>query len=161
MLIRSSLLALATFAAIISGQTAPTGGTHVFIPTSTAIRIAEAVARGEGYDLSDRRRYFFDLVQGAAGKPLIDNYIALGFYWNGDLINTIAINERTGLTINERTGLTIDATGCAIFDYPALRAYRTSTKLTLIPPADLKQHTGCDSFQTIRVPKPIPRTMRQ
>jgi hypothetical protein len=74
-----------------------------FIPTSDAIDVAQSVAKGEGYSLADRRKFFFDLMLDKNGRPLFPGYITVGFYWNSDTVSAISINESTGqvLDINQ------------------------------------------------------------
>ena len=42
----------------------------VFIPTSAALDVAEKVAKGEGYSLADRTKFFFDLMLDKENKPV-------------------------------------------------------------------------------------------
>ena len=86
-------------------------------------------------------------MQGRSGKPFLDGHIVLNFYWQGDLINTIAIDERSGLAI--------DTTACKIFDYPALRRGRGTEPIA--PSSALREQTGCDHFAVVRVPRPVRR----
>jgi hypothetical protein len=146
-------LAVALFAALAPVQAAPNANIDTFFPTSEIIHMAETIARAEGYDLSDHKNYYFDLVQGRDGKPLIPGYVALEFYYGGDLIQTIAIDDHSGMAIN--------MTACRIFDYPALRFYRASTAVTTNASVALKAHTGCDNFTLKRIPKRASRSYRR
>jgi hypothetical protein len=58
--------------------------------------VAEKVAKGEGYSLADRAKFFFDLMQDKNGKPPFPGYLTVGFYWNSDVVSAISINEQTG-----------------------------------------------------------------
>lgn len=116
-----------------------------FIPTSDAIEVAERVARAEGYSLTDRTKFFFDLMQDRNGKPLFPGFVTVGFYWNSDIVSAISINENTGQVL--------DIDKCLVFDYPSLQSYERSVRRgTALPPlsmGQLQKLTGCDSLRTI------------
>ena len=146
---------LTTLALAAAASAALSGGTTVFLPTSEALHVAETVARAEGYRLDDRRRYAFDLITRKDDHPFLAGYVTFGFYWDGDTVSTISINERTGLAV--------DPVACQIFDYPSLRADRTRMKVNGSPPdlmGDLKTQSGCESFRTLTRPQTPPTTMR-
>ncbi|WP_419807619.1 hypothetical protein [Sphingomonas sp.] len=128
-------------------QAASAQSRRTFVPTSDAIRMAEIIARAQGYDLDDRRRYFFDLVRDREGKPLIAGFTTFEFQWNGSLVSTIAIDDHSGLAV--------DTTSCTIYAYPALRPFQSAVARSA--PDALRDKTGCDRFRVADTP----RTHRQ
>ena len=124
----------------------------VFIPTSQVIDIARSVARGEGYSLANRDKYFFDVISDKDGRPVFPGYITVGFYWNSDTVNAISINENTGQVL--------DRSLCLSFEYPEVlrsgQEIRKATGASLLPLPDLLKQTGCDSLKRLRVPRKNP-----
>ena len=123
-----------------------------FIPTSDAIDVAQKVARGEGYSLADRTKFFFDLMQDKNGKPLFPGYLTVGFYWNSDIVSAISISEETGQVL--------DIDKCTVFDYPSLQMYakdvRRGTGASPLSMEELSKQVGCDSLKKLSVPKKTP-----
>jgi hypothetical protein len=123
-----------------------------FIPTSDAIEVAGKVAKGEGYSLADRTKFFFDLMLDKNGKPLFPGYVTIGFYWDSNIVNAISVSESTGQVL--------DISMCTVFDYPSLRAYGKSVRQgTGVPPLsmnELRKQTGCDSLKRLSVPSRTP-----
>jgi len=139
------------FALLLGTQSGPALN-RSFIPTSDAIDVAEKVARGEGYPLADRTKFFFDLMQDKSGKPLFPGYVTVGFYWNSDIVNAISINEETGQVL--------DINKCTVFDYPSLQPFgknvRRGTGLPPLSMNELSKQTGCDSLKRLTVPRKAP-----
>jgi hypothetical protein len=123
-----------------------------FIPTSDAIDVAEKVAKGEGYSLADRTKFFFDLMLDKSGKPLFPGYVTIGFYWNSDSVSAISISESTGQVL--------DINQCVLFDYPSLRTFgknvRRGTGLPPLSMDELGKKIGCDSIRRLSVPRKAP-----
>ncbi len=149
----SWLEAVGSLLVVLATQTEPS---FVHISSSTAITVAQTIARGEGYeirtDLDDVRQspYDFDVLTASGGRPLVRGYIAIGF--------TIDERARNLILINERTGQTIDMNSCEVFDFPALRSFENQiirlTKATRLTPQQLADNVGCSS--AILVTKPVP-----
>ena len=82
------------------------------------------------------------------GRPAFQGYVTMGFYWHGDLVNSISINERTAqvLDINE----------CVVFEYPNLRVFQTeATEKTGAKPlgnGELVAATKCPNLKRVREP---------
>lgn len=133
--------------AVLLGAQAVPGPQKTFIPTSDVVDVAEKVAKGEGYSLADRTKYFFDLMQDKAGNPPFPGYITIGFYWNSDIVSAISINEETGQVL--------DINKCTIFDYPALQIYAREVQLATgaspLSIAELSKQAGCDSLKKLSV----------
>jgi hypothetical protein len=123
-----------------------------FIPTSDAIDVAEKVARGEGYSLADRTKFFFDLLLDKSGKPLFPGYVTVGFYWNSETVSAISISESTGQVL--------DMNQCVLFDYPSLRTFGQNVRRgTGLPPLsidELGKKIGCDSIRRLSAPRKTP-----
>ena len=121
----------------------------VFLPTSTAIDVAESVAKDLGYAISNKKMYFFDLTTTADGKPAVPGYVTFGFYGNSNILNQISINESTGQVV--------DSLKCIVFDFPDLQSFqhelRRETGAQPLSDADLAKSIGCDSLE--RRTKPI------
>jgi hypothetical protein len=139
------------FAFLLAMQGRP-GSEKSFIPTSDAIDVAEKVARAEGYSLSHRSKFLFDLMRDKSGKPVFPGYVTVGFYWNSDIVNAISINEGTGQVL--------DIDKCTVFDYPSLRVYgknvRRATGLPILSLQELSRQVGCDSLQRLSVSRRTP-----
>lgn len=116
-----------------------------FLPTSGVIDVARMVARGLGYPLSNRSKYFFDLLPAKGGEPPIPGYITVGFYWNSDTVNAISIDAETGQVL--------DFGMCTVFQYPSIKRFqREIRKGGGSPPLSLEQlraRTGCDSLKVV------------
>jgi hypothetical protein len=123
-----------------------------FIPTSDVVFTAEAVARGEGYSLADRTKFFFDLMLDKSGKPLFEGFVTIGFFWNSNLVNAISINESTGQVL--------DIAKCTIFDYPSIRSFgnavRRGNGAQPLSSDELARQIGCPSLKTLAVPNRKP-----
>src|SRR3954452_15545595 len=85
------------------------------IPTSEAIRVAQTIAKNEGYDIRNTGKYYFDVL-GSTEKPLLAGYVSIGFYINGSI--------RSSISISETTGQAFDVNSCVIFDYPDLKPHQ-------------------------------------
>jgi hypothetical protein len=89
----------------------------VHLPTSDAIDVARKVARDLGYPINRYPNlFFFDVPTTEGGKPLIAGYTSISFWSKTQPINHFDINDRTGQVV--------DATICAVFDFPDLRAFQ-------------------------------------
>ncbi len=123
-----------------------------FLPTSAVIDVARMVARGLGYPLLDRTKYFFDIIPGKTGGPLFPGYITVGFYWNSDTVNAISINEDTGQVL--------DIGMCTVFEYPSIKRFeqeiRTGGGSPPLSHEQLRAETGCDTLKILRVPRARP-----
>jgi hypothetical protein len=127
----------------------------VHINTGDAVRIAQQIARDEGYDLDKETRdprtgekvvYWFDSLDGSPQGPLLEGYTSIGFY-----INT---HIRSGISISNATGQALDMTSCELFDYPDLRPFQeqvmrlggtTERKM----PEELADEAGCESLRIV------------
>lgn len=147
MLSRRALLALIMLAGSGLGAVAADGATQ-FIPTSTALDMARIVVRAEGFDLSDKSQFYFDLLPATAGKPEQGKTVTVQFYWHDDLNQVIAIDEPSGWAL--------DTWNCKVFDYPALRRYRTANAPIAAAVAALKAQSDCGKFTVERTPKMRP-----
>jgi hypothetical protein len=145
------MLTNVVFAILLSMQTQASTN-QVFIPTSAALELAEKVARGEGYSLADRSKFFFDIMLDNQNQPQFPGYVTVGFYWNSDIVNAISINEQTGQVL--------DIDKCTVFDYPQVRRFqRDLSRETGVPAFSLQalgKKVGCDSLRTLKVPRKTP-----
>ena len=145
------MLASAGLALYLAMQ-APKQETKSFIPTSDVIDVARMVARGLGYSLADRTKYFFDLLPGPKGEPLFPGYVTVGFYWNSNTVNAISINEKTGQVL--------DITMCTWFEFPTIKRFERSVQRgTGLPPLTeqkIRAQTGCESVKKLTVPQNKP-----
>src|SRR5882672_6388367 len=89
---------------------------EVHITTSTAIDYARTIARDQGYDVSKKDLYSYDVMTHYGGKPIEDDYIAIDVR-----VGTHAANF---LMINRHTGQAIDYNTCEIFDYPDSKSFQ-------------------------------------
>jgi hypothetical protein len=119
------MLGKVVFFALLLGMPAGASPNTVFIPTSAALDVAKSVARGEGYSLADRTKFFFDVMLDKESKPLFPGYVTVGFYWNSDIVSAISIDEQTGQVL--------DIDQCTVFDYPQVRSRNLSTILRHLP----------------------------
>lgn len=121
----------------------------VHITTSDALRVAQIIARNEGYDIRDTRLYSFDTLD--SGHRFIEGYTSIGFYING--------NVRSGISISETTGQALDMTTCEIFDYPELRSFQEQilrlSKAKRQTPQELADDVGCDPPRLLTKPVPL------
>jgi hypothetical protein len=123
------------------------------------VRIAQLIARDEGYDLDkdirdprtgEKIAYWFDSLDGSPQGPLLAGYTSIGFY-----INT---HIRSGISINDATGQTLDMTSCELFDYPDLRPFqeqvmRLSGTTKRKTPEELADEVGCESLRIDSTPE--------
>lgn len=125
----------------------------VHIPTSDALKVAQVIARNEGYDIEDTKLYYFDSLD-SQGR-LLEGYTSIGFYING--------NARSAISISETTGQALDMDSCEIFDYPELRAFQEQilrlSKAKRKTPQELADDAGCDP--PIVLTKPVPPTKKK
>ena len=144
MLTRSVLVVL-----IIAGASrelgAPAAGITRFLPTSSAIDIARTVVKAEGFDLSRKNLYYFDLLPAAKRQGASATTITIEFYWHDNLNKVISIDGQSGWAF--------DTWNCKVFDYPALRGYRGPGASVGMAVAMLKAQSDCDKFTVLRVPK--------
>ncbi len=123
------------------------------IPTSDALRVAQTIARHEGYDIRDTGKYYFDVL-GSTEKPLLDGYVSIGFYINGSI--------RSSISISETTGQAFDMDSCEIFDYPDLRPFQEQilrlSKARRKTPQELADEVGCSPPRVLTKPVPTPKT---
>jgi len=140
------------FFALFLGMQAGASSNKVFIPTSAALDVAEKVAKGEGYSLADRTKFFFDVMLDKENKPVFPGYVTVGFYWNSDIVSAISINEETGQVL--------DIDKCTVFDYPQVRSFQQDlSRGTGIPALSLdalSKKVGCDSLRRLSVPQKTP-----
>ena len=138
--------------ALLVGSITGAPKAQVFIPTSTALDVAEKVARGEGYSLSDHTKFFFDIMLDKSNKPVFPGYITVGFYWNSDIVNAISIDEKTGQVL--------DIDKCIAFDYPGIRIFQQNisrqTRMQAPSMNELAKIVGCDSFKRLNVTRKTP-----
>jgi hypothetical protein len=124
----------------------------VFIPTSVALNVAEDVAKGEGYSLANRAKFFLDVMLDKDSKPVYPGYVTVGFYWNSDIVSAISINQETGQVL--------DIDKCTLFDYPAVHTFQVDlSRATGVPPLSLDvlgKKVGCHSLRRLSVPKKRP-----
>jgi hypothetical protein len=143
------LLALLLFTAAQSQQ--------VIMPISTsdAVDVARIIARDEGYDVTNTKVYYFDLLTNSEGKPFLQGYTAIGFYIDGQ--------ERNLITINNATGQAIDYNTCEIFAYPDLKSFQDNmirvNKAKKKTPQELARDVGCGSPQVLT--QPISKAKRE
>jgi hypothetical protein len=141
-------------AAILNSLVPEPPATEVHISTGDAVKIAQLIARDEGYDLDGDIRdpatgqkviYWFDSLDG-----LLVGYTSLGFFINSHI--------RSGISISNSTGQTLDATTCQVFDYPDLRPFQEQiTHLSGVKKKSLEQlaeEVGCESLTVESVPNP-------
>ena len=136
-------------AALVPG---PRPSVIVHISTGDVVRIAQRIARDEGYDLDkdirdprtgEKVAYWFDSLDDSPQGPLLEGYTSIGFY--------IDAHNRSGISINNSTGQTLDMTSCELFDYPDLRPFQeqmirlSGTKRKT--PEELADEVGCDSLR--------------
>ena len=137
---------------LLLGTQVPAKEVKGFIPTSDAIDTARMVARGLGYSLADRTKYYFDLLPGPKGEPLFPGYVTVGFYWNSDTVNAISINEKTGQVF--------DINMCTWFDFPSIQRFERSvqrgTGLPALTEQQIRSQTGCESLKRLKVPRSKP-----
>jgi len=140
------------FFALLLGMQAGTSSNKVFIPTSAALDVAEKVAKGEGYSLADRTKFFFDVMLDKENKPVFPGYVTVGFYWNSDIVSAISVNEETGQVL--------DIDKCTVFDYPQVRSFQQDlSRGTGVPALSLEalsKKVGCDSLRRLSVPRKAP-----
>jgi hypothetical protein len=140
------------FVAVLLGMQAGASSNKVFIPTSAALDVAEKVAKGEGYSLADRTKFFFDVMLDKENKPVFPGYVTVGFYWNSDIVSAISINEETGQVL--------DIDKCTVFDYPEVRSFQQDlSRGTGVPALSLEalsKKVGCDSLRRLSVPRKTP-----
>ena len=138
--------------ALLLGMQAGASSNKVFIPTSVALDVAERVARGEGYSLADRTKFFFDVMLDKENKPSFPGYVTVGFYWNSDIVSAISIDEQTGQVL--------DIDKCTVFDYPKVRSFQQQisrgTGVQALSLEALSKKVGCNSLRRIRVPRKTP-----
>lgn len=120
------------------------------IPTSEVVRVAQTIARNEGYDLRQTKyNYYFDAL-GSTEKPLLEGYTSIGFYINGNIRSTISISETTGQAF--------DMNSCEIFDYPELRPSQDQilrlSKAKRKTPQEMADEVGCSPPKVLT--KPVP-----
>ena len=117
----------------------------VHIATSDAVRFAQIVARDEGYDIKNDKRFFVDLLD-KQGKPLLRGYTSIGFYING--------NIRSSISISETTGQVVDMNSCEIFDYRDLRPFQEQmirlSKAKLKTAQELAADAGCSPPKVLK-----------
>jgi hypothetical protein len=122
----------------------------VHVPTSELVRVAQIIARNEGYDISNHKVYYFDTLD-TLGKPLLPGYASIGFYING--------NIRSSISISETTGQAIDVSTCEIFDYPELRPFQAQmirlSKAKIKTPEKLAEDAGCSPPRVLSKSNPI------
>jgi hypothetical protein len=140
------------FFALLLGMQVGASSNKVFIPTSVALDVAEKVARGEGYSLADKTKFFFDVMLDKENKPLFPGFVTVGFYWNSDIVSAISINEGTGQVL--------DIDKCTVFDYPSLQAFQRDisqgTGMPALSMQELAKKVGCDSLKRVSVPRKTP-----
>jgi len=121
----------------------------VHITTSDALRVAQIIARNEGYDIRNTKLYSFDTLD--SGHRLLEGYASMGFYING--------NVRSGISISETTGQALDMNTCEVFDYPELRPFQEQilrlSKARRQTPQELADDVGCDSPRVLTKPVPL------
>jgi hypothetical protein len=109
----------------------------VNIPTSDALMVAQIIARNEGYDIRNTKRYYFEVLDCPA--PLVEGYTSIDFLINGQ--------GRSSISINNDTGQALDMNSCEIFDYPELRPFQEDimrlTKVKRKTPRELADDVGC------------------
>jgi hypothetical protein len=119
----------------------------IHIMTSDALKVAEIIARNEGYDIRDTKLYSFDSLD-LQGRRLLEGYTSIGFYING--------NVRSGISISETTGQALDMTTCEIFDYPELRPFQEQimrlSKAKRKTPRELADDVGCGRPRVLTKP---------
>jgi hypothetical protein len=94
----------------------PSCAGEVHIPTSEVVRIAQIIARAEGYNIENTKIYYFDIGSKEDESPLVKGYVTIGFYINGNIRSTISISKSTGQAV--------DMNSCEIFDYPQLKQFQ-------------------------------------
>jgi len=117
---------------------------QVHIVTSDLLQVAQTIARGEGYDITDSEVYSFDLLD-SAGKPLLPCFASIGFYINGSIRSTISISKATGQSVDLNT--------CEVFEYPSLLPFQARIqRLTRNPRMSaetLAEVAGCSSLRVV------------
>ena len=113
-------------------------GRQVHIVMSDALDVVRAIARGEGYDISNHEVCSFDWLD-SAEKPLLPCFVSVGFYINGSIRSTISISTATGQSIDMNT--------CEVFEYSSLLPFQARVqKLTDTPKMTaekLAEMVGC------------------
>jgi hypothetical protein len=122
--------------------------TIMHITTSDAIDLAKIIARDEGYDVTNTRVYYFDLLITSKRKPLLQGYTSIGFYINGNIRSTVSINNGTGQSIDYNT--------CEVFEYSDVKPFQEQTtrlsKGTKKTPQQLADDAGCGSPKVLMKP---------
>jgi hypothetical protein len=108
MILMGKLLLIILYPLLFAQKSLPI---YIFIPTSEMLHIAEMVAHDEGFSLRHKSRYFFD--EPVPGPHVYPGYYSVAFYWDGYLINDLAINEKTAQVI--------DVDSCHVFEYRDLK----------------------------------------
>lgn len=121
---------------LLSGPACEGGQVHIV--TSDLLQVAQAIARGEGYDIRDSDTYSFDVLD-SAEKPLLPCFASVGFYIKGSIRSTISVSTTTGQSIDMNT--------CEVFEYPSLLSFQAKlqklTKSAKMSSERLAELVGC------------------
>ena len=123
----------------------------VSIPTSDVVKIAQIIARNEGYDVRHDDAYYFDVPHISGGAEMLPGYSSITFYINEHPRNLISISESTGQAV--------DMFSCEVFDYPELRPFQQQimriTKAKRKTPAELAKDADCEHPVVLTKPVPV------
>ncbi len=101
--------------AVAAPQTLPES---YLLPTSEIVRVANMVARDEGFKL-DADGIYLNELRTAEGKEPIDGYASIGLYQHG--------HPRRSYAIRVKTGDVVETELCEIFRFPDLLRFRRET----------------------------------
>ena len=134
----------------------PIARIDVFLPTSEVLHIAEMAARDEGFDVQNKKLFFFDLQTTADGKEIVPGYVSMGFYGNGHPIHVYSINKKTAQVV--------DIGHCEIFLYRDLISYAKGMNAESGRPLksreELADEVGCATLRILDKSNPTPKQSR-
>jgi hypothetical protein len=138
---------------VLTALLAPASETQIIIMpivASDAVKVAQMIARDQGYDIRNDKMYYFDM-DCSCMEPLAPGYTTIAFYFNGWIQNTISISDATGQAI--------DFNGCEVFDYPDLRPFQQNVmkvnKTKKKSPDELAQDVGCSHPIVLKRPHAV------
>jgi hypothetical protein len=144
------IAAITTLLALLPVPVAQSQTVRVHITTSDAVDFVRMIVHDAGYDVA---KADLDLIEGEAGKPFVDGYIAMDLAIDGYHVGLILIHESTAQAIDENS--------CNVFDYPDLRPFQERmAQLSKAPrktPQELANDVGCESPKVLTKPVPLVR----
>jgi hypothetical protein len=124
----------------------------LFVPTSDVIDVARAVARAEGFPVSNRQLFYVDLLASANSVARLPGFVSAAVYGNDHVVLEISINEQTGQVL--------DATRCLLFQFPEVLKFGIGVRKTSgarpLTQQQLEDLCGC-KLKVESVPKQVPK----